>query len=326
MVLVAPSAVLETVAPIMWGQDDWCRVNFRAMGSACQLIYRAPSRRQAVAFRDQAVAWVNHFEERYSRYREDSMISTINRASGIDWVAIDEELESIFALCDHYHWSTGGVFDPSSLPLMRLWNYQAERPVVPADDQIAQALGLVGWNQVQRKSSAVFLPVSGMAIDLGGIGKEYAVDRVLEQAPPFGIRDIMVDFGRDVRGMGRSPSGSTWRVGLEHPTNLGQCWGGVYAANGAVATSGDYLRGFEYEGRYFSHILDPRTGRPIANGSQAATIVAPSCTEAGVLATATLILGSPQGLALVERSSFAQGCLWQNGKRLDTSRFSSVLA
>ncbi len=326
MVLEAPESEVEAFASILWGKDDWSRVNFRAMGSACQLIYRAPSRRQAIAYRDQAVSWVASFEERYSRYREDSMISEINRSAGVSWVRTDAELESIFALCDHYHWSTAGVFDPSSLPLMRAWNYQAENPVVPSDAQIAEAMKRVGWNKVQRRAGEVFLPEAGMAIDLGGIGKEYAVDRVFEQAIPFGIRDLMVDFGRDVRGMGHSPSGSVWRVGLEHPTEVGQCWGGVYAANRAIATSGDYLRGFEFEGRYYSHILDPRTGRPIANGSQAATITAASCTEAGVLATATLILGARDGLALVERSGLAQGCLWQNGTRHDTTRFASVIA
>jgi thiamine biosynthesis lipoprotein len=100
----------------------------------------------------------------------------------------------------------------------------------------------------------------------------------------------------------------------------------VFAANCAVATSGDYLRGFEYQGHYYSHILDPRTGRPIANGSQAATIISPSCTEAGVLATTMLILGVREGLTLVERSSFAQGCLWHNGRRHDTSRFAGLIA
>lgn len=326
MVLDTAAAGMETMAPLVWGRDDWSRVHFRAMGSACQIIFRAPSRRQAVRFRDTAVNWVRSFEQRFSRYREDSLISEINRASGLHWVRTDDELESIFALCDHYHWSTAGVFDPSTLPLMRVWNYQAESPRVPSDSQIEDAMKLVGWSNVQRRRGEVFLPQKGMAIDLGGIGKEYAVDRVFEQAAPFGISDIMVDFGRDVRGGGISPGGGPWRVGLEHPTNVGQCWGGVFASNSGIATSGDYMRGFEYEGRYYSHILDPRKGRPIANGSQAASVVAPSCTEAGILATCALILGPENGVPLVERSTFAQGCLWQNDTRHQTSRFAALLA
>jgi thiamine biosynthesis lipoprotein len=309
---------------MLWGADDWCRVNFQALGSNCQLIFKPSSRKQGIAYRDTAVEWVTSFEQRYSRFKEDSMLSQINRSAGQDWVEIDGELESIAALCDHYHWVTGRVFDPSALPLMKLWNYKAKTPTVPTDEQIQRTLPLVGWRKVQRRAGAMFLPEQGMALDLGGIGKEYAVDRVLEMAAPFGIVDIMVDFGRDVRSAGKSPTGSVWRVGLEHPTEAGQCWGGIMSSHSAVATSGDYLRGFYANGQYYSHILDVRTGRPVANGSQSATVVAPSCTEAGVLATTTLVLGPEAGLAMIERSTFSQGCLWTHGTRHETSRFMTL--
>lgn len=322
MVLSEP---ISTLAPLLWSKDDWCNVRFRAMGTDCQLIYRGPSRKQAVAFRDAAVAWVADFENKYSRYREDSLISAINRAAGADWIETDAELESMFALCDHYHWSTGSVFEPTALPLQRLWNYQAEQPRIPADDEIETALKLVGWHRVQRAPGKVRLPEPGMAIDLGGIGKEYAVDRVIEQSRPFGITDILVDFGRDVRAGGQAPQGGPWRVGLEHPTDPGRCWGGVHVSSRAVTTSGDYLRGFDFEGRRYSHIIDPRTGRPIANGCHAASVVAPTCTEAGVLSTAALILGHEEGVRLIERSCLAQGCVWQGETLYETQRFASCL-
>ncbi|MBL9116471.1 MAG: FAD:protein FMN transferase [Verrucomicrobiaceae bacterium] len=305
--------------------QGWSRVQFNALGSACSLIFQAPSDKQASAYKSQMLTWVEDFEERYSRYRSSSLISAINRTAGGDWVEIDDELESIFALCDHYHWSTGGVFDPTSLPLLRAWDYQAERPRIPSDSEIEQALKLVGWTKLERRRGCVRLPTKGMAVDLGGIGKEYAVDRVIEQAAGFGIQDILVDFGRDVRGLGHSPNGGPWRIGLENPTVPGQCWGGVMICGSGVATSGDYLRGFHSGGSYYSHILDPRTGRPIQNGSQSATVIAPSCTEAGVLATATLILGATEGLELIQRSPMAQGALWQKGELHTTNRFSSSI-
>ena len=322
MVLSEP---ISTLAPLLWSKDDWCNVRFRAMGTDCQLIYRAPSRKQAVAFRDAAVAWVADFERKYSRYREDSLISAINRAAGGDWIETDAELESLFLLCDHYHWSTGGVFEPTALPLQRLWNYQTEQPRVPTDAEIEAAMKLIGWPQVQREPGKVRLPEAGMALDLGGIGKEYAVDRVIEQSRPFGITDILVDFGRDVRACGQAPQGGPWRVGLEHPTDVGTCWGGVQVSNRAVTTSGDYLRGFEVDGRRYSHIIDPRTGRPIANGCHAASVVAPTCTEAGVLSTAALILGKDEGVRLIERSCLAQGCIWHGDTLHETQRFAACL-
>lgn len=315
----------DEIAPLEWTKDDWCKTHFRAMGTACQMIWRAPSRKQAVAFRDAAVSWVMEFEAKYSRYREDSLISAIRRGAGEHWVATDADLESMFALCDHWHWSTGGVFDPTALPLEQLWDYKAETPRIPSEDEITAAQALVGWQRVERKPGSVYLPQRGMAIDLGGIGKEYAVDRVIEQSRPFGIVDILVDFGRDVRGVGQAPQGGPWSVGLEDPNDPGTCWGGVKMSNRAVTTSGDYLRGFQHEGRQYGHIIDPRSGRPVANGCLSATVIAPTCTEAGVLSTAALILGPREALQLIERSGFAQGCVWQTDKRHDTSRFASYV-
>jgi thiamine biosynthesis lipoprotein len=240
-------------------------------------------------------------------------------------VTTDADLESMFALCDHWHWSTGGVFDPTALPLEQLWDYKAETPRLPSEDEIKAAQALVGWQRVERKPGSVYLPQRGMAIDLGGIGKEYAVDRVIEQSLPFGITDILVDFGRDVRGVGQAPQGGPWSVGLEDPNDPGTCWGGVKMSNRAVTTSGDYLRGFQHEGRQYGHIIDPRSGRPVANGCHSATVIAPTCTEAGVLSTAALILGPREALQLIERSGFSQGCVWQGDKRHDTSRFASYV-
>ena len=314
-----------TVAPLLWSRDEWARTQFKALGTMCQLIFRPASRRQGLEFRDAAVSWLMDFERKYSRYREDSMISAINAAAGHQWVETDAELESLLALCDHYHWSTAGVFDPSALPLQRLWDYQTEKPCIPSDEAIAQTLDVVGWQRVQRRPGEIFLPEKGMAMDLGGIGKEYAVDRVVDQARAAGIEHVMVDLGRDVRGSGQSPAGGWWRVGLEHPADIGQCWGGVAVANRAVATSGAYLRGFQYNGRFYSHIIDPRTGRPVETGCRSASVIAPTCTEAGVLSTTALILGLDEGLAQIERSTLSQGCVWQGETRHDSSRFAAYL-
>jgi thiamine biosynthesis lipoprotein len=302
-------------------QQDWQRVAFRALGTDCQIVFRASSMKQGRAYREQAIAWVQDFEAKYSRFREDSLISRINCSAGLEWVEIDDELASIFALCDEYHWSTGGVFDPTMLPLARLWDYKAAHPTVPSEAEVQQALSLLGWQRVQRRDRAVFLPEPGMAIDLGGIGKEYAVDRVVEQAAAFGIADLMVDFGRDVRVTGKARTGEPWRVGLEDPRDLGQCWAGVLVTNRAVATSGDYCRGFEHGGTFYSHILDPRSGWPIKTGCGSATVIAPTCTEAGILSTAALILGADEGVKLMSRYPLAAGCVWQGDSLIETAHF-----
>ncbi len=315
------AAATQDAAATGRSAEGWTKAVFPAMGTQCQIIFRAPSQKQAAAFREAAIGWVTEFENKYSRFKGDSLISEINREAGERWVETDAELDSILSLCDWYHWSTGGVFDPTALPLIRLWDYRKDSPVIPTDAEIAAALELTGWSKVQRKSGGVFLPRAGMCIDLGGIGKEYAVDRVLEMSARWGIREIMVDFGRDIRVAGQGPHGGGWRVGLEHPDDPGRCWGGVMVNDRAVATSGDYLRAFEIDGRRYGHIIDPRTGHPVANGCNAATVIAQGCTEAGVLSTAALVLGQKEGLVLISQSCLAQGCVWRNGQRLETARF-----
>lgn len=316
MVLTSPAT--KAGVPQMEG---WTKAVFPAMGTQCQIIFRAPSQKQATAFREASIRWVEDFERKYSRFRADSLISEINREAGVRWVETDAELESMLSLCDWYHWSTGGVFDPTALPLIRLWDYHEERPVLPSEAEIERARELVGWSKVEKKAGGIFLPVAGMSIDLGGIGKEYAVDRVLEMSAQWGVRDIMVDFGRDIRVAGESPHRGGWRVGLEHPDDPGRCWGGVLVRERAVTTSGDYLRAFELDGRRYGHIIDPRSGRPVENGCHSATVIAQSCTEAGVLSTAALVLGQKGGLALISQSCLAQGCMWKNGERMATARF-----
>ena len=292
-----------------------------AMGTDCRIEFRSASRAAARAFCADSLAWLEEFERKYSRFLPDSMISAINRAAGREGVAIDAELEGIFSLCDWYHWVTAGVFDPTALPLRRLWDYKAANPVVPSDGQIAQALSLVGWRRVERASGSVRLPLAGMAIDIGGIGKEYAVDRVAAMAADMGIRDVLVDFGRDIRVLGQPPEGGPWRIGLEHPLLTDKCWGGVALRDMAVATSGDYRRLFVRDGKRYGHIIDPRTGRPADNGCRSVSVVAPTCTEAGILATAAFVLGPQDGLDLIEKSHHAAGVVWTDAQGTRSRRF-----
>lgn len=284
-------------------------VVFQAMGTRCELQFAAPTDVQAEAYRAAAVRWVSEFEAKYTRFRDDSLIGRINAAAGIDWVEIDADAERIFALCDSVVFLTRGVLDPTALPLMQLWNYKAERPKVPTPAEIQRVLPLVGWSKVKRVPGKIFLPQKGMAIDLGGFGKEYAVDRVAEMASGFGITSVLVDFGHDLRAVGRPPGRPCWHVGLEDPKKPGACWAGVALTNRGIASSGNYLRYFEHEGRRYGHILDPRKGYPVANEARGATVIATTCLSAGILSTAAYILGPHDGLGLIRESFGAEGCI-----------------
>jgi thiamine biosynthesis lipoprotein len=299
------------------------RLAFPALGTRCEVQYDAPGGdRQARAFEQAAVSWVGAFEAKYSRFRPDSLLSRINAAAGGGWVEVDAETEGMFKLCDTVQFMTQGILDPTALPLIRLWNWKAVPPVVPPVAAIAGARRLVGWGRVQREPGRVRLPEEGMALDFGGFGKEYAVDIVADIARDHGIVSALIDFGRDLRALGAPPGRPAWHIGLEDPEHPGTTWTSVaLSGNRGIASSGDYVRGFVVDGRRYGHILDPRTGWPVANGCTQATVVAGTCLQAGVLSTTAFVLGVPAAVDWINSFPGAEGTLVAAGVRAQTRGF-----
>ena len=294
-------------------------LQFAALGTRCRVNYVSlPGRARAVA--EKVVDWVAAFEAKYSRFLSTSLVSQINAAAGGDWTPLDPEADRIFALCDQLHFLTGGILEPTALPFVRLWDWKTGR--VPSDAEIATAGGLVGWRLVERVPGRIRLSRLGMAIDLGGMGKEFAVDHVMALLAQQGVSSALVDFGADVRAAGPPPDGRpAWYIGLDDPVNPGRAWTGLGVRDAAVATSGDYVRKFEISGRRYGHIIDPRTGRPVANGVRAASVIAPSCTQAGMLSTAACVLGAVEGLRLLERTPGISGAIVTETGTFTTKRF-----
>ncbi len=300
------------------------RLGFPAMGTTCEIQYAAPGGRdRSDDFEQAVVAWVQAFEAKYSRFRPDSLVSRINAAAGHDWVEVDDDMERLLQLCDTMYTMTQGVLDPTALPLIRLWNWKADRPRIPTAEEIAAARRLVGWPKVQRAPGRIFLPEPGMALDFGGFGKEYAVDVAAQIATEHGLADVLVDFGHDLRALGAPPGRPAWHIGLEDPRRPGTPWASVGLRGGrGIASSGDYVRCFELNGRRYGHILDPRTGWPVANGCSQATVIAGTCLQAGVLSTTAFVLGVPQGIDFIQACPDAEGLLLTNQIRAQTRGFS----
>lgn len=297
-------------------------LSFPALGTSCQVQYAAPQGdAQAWSFENRVMGWVTAFEAKYSRFRPDSLISRINAAAGAEAVAIDSEMEAMLTLCDTLHFMTQGVLDPTLLPLIRLWDFKAPQPRLPAREDIAAARSLVGWKRVERSPGKVFLPVPGMAIDFGGFGKEYAIDVVAQLALDHGISSALVDFGHDLRAVGVPPGRPAWHIGLENPLKPGTTSGSMAIINKGIGSSGDYIRGFTFEGKRYGHILDPRTGWPVANGCLQATVIASTCLQAGVLSTTAFVLGVPKGIEFIQSVPGAEGLLVTEKVRAQTRGF-----
>lgn len=317
----APSAIPTfTAAPAAGAALR--RLSWHALGTTCEIQYACPDARQSAGFEAAAVRWVETFEARYSRFRPDSLLNRINAAAGRDWVEIDDEMGRFLDFCAGVHLMTRGCLDVTAGPLMRLWNYHTSEPRLPAAGEIDAALRLVGWDKVQRSPGRVCLPEAGMSLDFGGWGKEYAVDAVARLAREHGLRAALVDFGHDISAVGSSPGKPAWHIGLEDPAKPGSaCWGSVGVSDRAVASSGDYLRGFTIDGVRYGHIIDPRTGRPVSNGCRQVTVIAPSCIQAGILATTVFILGPEAGIQLVDQTMDAEAVILTDKTRFQTRGF-----
>lgn len=298
------------------------RLTFHAMGTQCRVDVNDSFPHQEIrSVCKRILLWVSDFESKYSRFIPDSLIGRINHAAGEHWVEIDDETETIFNLCQEFHFMTHGAFDPNSLAILKLWNWKAKTPQIPTDGQVSSARDLSGWSRLQRRSGGVFLPKKGMGIDLGGIGKEYAVDCVMNIIKMSGVGDALIDFGQDLRMTGKPSGKPAWHIGLENPQQPGLCWTSLAMNEKAVASSGDYLRNFTYQGKRYGHIIDPRTGYPVENECGGVTVIAPTCTVAGVLATSVFLLGICEGMDLLEGLFEVEGCIKTETKTYETKKF-----
>ena len=265
------------------------RFGFRAMASDDEIQLFAASEDAARRAANAAIADVARIEAKFSRYRDDSVTTRINRAAGSAPVLVDEETRALLAYADHCFRLSEGRFDITSGVLRRIWNFSAPSPQIPSTAAIDATLKLIGWPRVEWDADTIRLPQAGMEIDFGGIGKEYAADRAATICAEHGIRHALVNMGGDVRAVGGQPDGSPWRIGIRDPRSPEQAIAGLDVVDGAVATSGDYERYFDADGQRYCHILNPITGMPAAHW-RSVSVAAPLCIVAGSCATIAMLL------------------------------------
>jgi len=293
------------------------RFTFRAMAAENEIQVHADDAAFAARAAERAIAEVARIEAKYSRYREDSVVSRVNAAAGGAPVAVDEETRGLLAYADTCFRQSGGLFDATSGVLRRAWRFDARR--VPGDDELAPLVALVGWDRVERGPESVRLPEKGMEIDFGGFGKEYAVDRAALALREAGAARAMVNLAGDLAILGPQPDGAPWRVGIRHPRREGALLAALPVASGAIATSGDYERFIEVDGVRHCHVLDPRTGRS-ARGVQSVTVHATSCLVAGSATTVAMLKGPRDGLEWLDSLGLPYLCMLEGGEVVNRFR------
>ncbi|MES2323027.1 MAG: FAD:protein FMN transferase [Pseudomonadota bacterium] len=262
-------------------------VRFGAMASECEVRLAASSQAHADALAQCAIDEVARIEAAFSRYRPGTIVSRINDAAGRDWVDLDSETEALLGYADTLFEGSEGKFDITSGVLRRAWDFRQGR--VPAQAALAPLLELVGWQRVQRAPGRIRLPQAGMELDFGGFGKEYAADRAAAILKETGARHGYVNLGGDLHVFGPQPDGSAWMIGIQDPRDAGRTIASIPVQAGALATSGDYERFFEQDGKRYCHVLDPASGFPVGYW-RSVSVLAPLAIAAGSYATITLLL------------------------------------
>ena len=297
-------------------------LSFKALGTNCKIKIITNSNNISSEYFNDVLYWISCFESRYSRFLDSSLICEINKQAGKNKVEINEEDETLFKLCDEMHFFSRGVFDPSSLPILKLWDYKNNSSKVPDDDQIKIALEKTNWRKVERSNGLFFLPEEGMSLDLGGIGKEYAVDYIAQiSIQKYNFENFIINFGQDIYAHGRPPNKPAWHIGLEDPFNPGQCWTGLAISNNSVASSGDYLRFSIIDGKRYSHIINLQTGYPVNNKCRSSSVVAKSCTMAGILSTVSFVKGFKDGIKFIDAFFGSEGCLLSKIGKFKSKQF-----
>ncbi len=273
-------------------------------------IPRLPARLDRQALEGAIAGILERVDARMSTYRPESELSRFNAAASASWTGVSPDTLAVVEEALRVSRLSDGAFDPTVGPLVDLWGFGpgGGRRDVPSGDRIEDSLRGIGHRNLRTKAAPPALGKRGRGIrvDLSGIAKGFGVDKVAEHLERIGVEYYLVEVGGELRGRGYSPRGGVWRVGIERPAAApGRVQRVVRLGGQALATSGDSRIFFERGGARYSHIIDPRDGRPVDHGLASVTVVAGSAMEADATSTALMVLGAEAGLELARREGIA---------------------
>jgi thiamine biosynthesis lipoprotein len=277
-----PAGRREQRSP-MAGTEDVHAFRFHALGSTGRIRLAGIPAARAERFLVDAVGWLRDLESRLTRFSESSLIGRLNHSAGFGSVEVDEECLAVLHAAELAWRLSSGRLDATVLPLYRLW-HDPQRSVWPTSDELGPAQALVDWQAVRRNGTSVSLERAGMALDLGGVGKEWAVDRLVAKAAEAGIANCLVELGGDCRARGRQGSPAGWWVSLPGAPMA------LLLMDEALATSGIGARNRQLEGTMVPHLIDACSGRPATGAIRSATVLADSCLLAGIRASDLCLL------------------------------------
>jgi len=241
-------------------------------------------------------------DEQMSTYRPDSNLMKLNAATASDGFEVPEQLGEVLTEALVVSSASRGAFDVTIGPAVRAWGFGPDKTRTSPSADVLKALSVhVGSDKLRLDGKQVHKAHPALEIDLSAIAKGYAVDLIAERLAADGRANLMVEVGGEIVARGSNPAGHPWRLGIETPTSAGrEVLKVVSLNNAAMATSGDYRNYYEVDGKRVSHLIDPRSMRPIEHNLASVTVVHSRCSTADAWATALSVLGEDEGFSLAE--------------------------
>ncbi len=292
----------------------------KLMGSRYEITVVAANQAEADRFIDLAIGEIDRIEKLISEWKSDTEVAEINRQAGIHPVRVSDELYNLIVRSNLISDITAGAFDISYASMDRVWKYDGSMTRMPTEEEIKQSVARIGFRHIllDKEKQTVFLDKQGMKIGFGAIGKGYSADKASDLLEARGVKGGIINASGDLTTWGTQPDGSPWMVGISNPLDHNKVFSWFPLSNRAVVTSGNYEKFVEFEGKRYSHIIDPRTGYP-ASGLASVTVFAPKAELADALATAIFVMGKEVGLDFVNQLKEIECVMVDDQGRIFTS-------
>lgn len=263
---------------------------FSAMACPCEIMLETNNEKLAQTLIQLGVEEARRIEQKFSRFRQDSVVSAVNRSSP-QAMKVDEETAQLLNFSQTAWEMSEGLFDITSGAFRTIWDFKSRQ--IPSQQAINNIKHRVGWQHINWQEPFISMPAD-MQIDLGGVGKEYAVDKVALLIKQAAIQNTpaLVNFGGDLCALDAPKTQGNWYIGIEDPQQTGKaCLQSVKFKQGALATSGDARQHIMFEGERYGHIINPTTGFPTKNAPRSVTVMSETCVQAGLYSTLAILHG-----------------------------------
>lgn len=272
------------------------------MGSRCEITIVADDAEKAERYIDTVITEITRIENLISDWRPQTQVSEINRNAGIAPVKVDKELIDLTKRALYFSKITDGAFDISFASMQKIWKFDGSMTEMPSPEAVKESVALVGYENiiVDEENSTIFLKLKGMKLGFGALGEGYAADRCKEMMLARGVKAGIVNGSGDMNTWGTQPDGKPWSIGITNPLNKNKVFAVFPLRESAVVTSGSYEKYVIFNGKRYTHIINPVTGYPVS-GLSSVTVMGPSAEMANGFSTSIMVLGKEAGLNLINR-------------------------